>query len=493
MIFPVLNQAHQLIMTNKKEHPDFKKKFEECNDKFQKIFKLTSVASKVINADLKILKVNQALTELLGFSAEEIEGSEILDYACEEYKHHWSHLQDELWNKETPFFKLDACLLKKDKSLVWVKVTTILFKEDGETYGFSVLDNITGLKHFEESEKRLSLALQYSNMAAWEMNLIDHSVIRSENHDQIFGYKEPLKTWNRDTYLQHLLPDDAAHFEKAFQFLKNGSSFDFKGRIHSKEVGLKWIHFQGEAELDKLGNNSKIIGTIKDITMDKLLERQKDDFISVASHELKTPVTSLNASLQLLNKMVKNTGDKLPQLVSQANKSMTKISTLIEDLLSATSISEGQMHLNKSTFLISQMIDDCCNHILLPGKNSLKTYGDVGLKVHADPERIAQVIVNLVKNAIKYGPESDDIRIDVEKVNGMAKISVTDEGPGIPSEKIPHLFDRFYRVDKDGSRTSGMGLGLYISAEIIKRHGGEIGADSEKGKGSTFWFTLPLE
>lgn len=224
--------------------------------------------------------------------------------------------------------------------MVWVNVTTILFNDDNLTYGFSVLDNITALKHFEESEKRLSLALKYSKMAAWEMDLTNFQVIRSETHDQIFGYQTPLGHWDRDTYIKHFLQDDAALFRQAFRNLETQNIFDFKGRIHSGDLLIKWIHLQGEAELDARGKQTKLIGTLKDITKEKLQERQKEDFISIASHELKMPITSLNACLQLINRLVKNPGDKLIDVIHKANKNMNKVSLLIEDLLSATSLQD---------------------------------------------------------------------------------------------------------------------------------------------------------
>ena len=114
------------------------------------------------------------------------------------------------------------------------------------------------------------------------------------------------------------------------------------------------------------------------------------------------------------------------------------------------------------------------------------------LQVYADAERVNQVVINFVNNAIKYAPESKEIKINIEKVTDMAKVSVSDKGPGISADKLTHLFDRYYRVDTSGVQYSGLGLGLYISAEIIKKHNGQIGVDSELGKGSTFWFTLPL-
>jgi len=118
--------------------------------------------------------------------------------------------------------------------------------------------------------------------------------------------------------------------------------------------------------------------------------------------------------------------------------------------------------------------------------------GDEDLEVFADSHRIEQVMVNLLNNAIKYAPKSKEIVIHIEKADEMARISVSDKGPGIEPAKVPHLFDRYFRVDSNGMQFSGLGLGLYISSEIIKRHEGQIGVDTGVGKGSTFWFTVPL-
>ncbi len=120
------------------------------------------------------------------------------------------------------------------------------------------------------------------------------------------------------------------------------------------------------------------------------------------------------------------------------------------------------------------------------------TTGNLDLKVYADAEKIEQVIVNFVNNAVKYAPDSKDIHVSIDKVENMARVSVKDEGPGISADNLPHLFDRYYRVDSNGIRYSGLGLGLYISAEIIKKHEGQIGVDSKIGEGSAFWFTIPL-
>jgi len=237
-----------------------------------------------------------------------------------------------------------------------------------------------------------------------------------------------------------------------------------------------------------------MLGTLLDITEFKRLQQQKDDFISIASHELKTPITSLKASLQLLER-IKNdpTSELMPKLIEQSSRSMQKISALVEDLLNVSRASKTELRLKKTTFVIADLLNACCNHVRIAGKHNLVVRGDTKLKVNADEHGIDQVVVNLVNNAVKYAPESKDIYLIIKQEDGEAKISVKDGGPGIPPEKIPHLFDRYYRAEPSGFQNAGLGLGLFICSEIVRRHGGNIGVESELGAGSTFWFTLPLE
>ena len=235
------------------------------------------------------------------------------------------------------------------------------------------------------------------------------------------------------------------------------------------------------------------VGTATDIHELKQLQQQKDDFISIASHELKTPVTSLKISVQLLNKMVKNPSpDVLTKLVDQANRSLNKVNKLIEDLLDFSKVSMGQINLSTAPLTIGKLIDDGCQDVRSANVFSIIVKGDTDLQVIADAARIEQVLVNFINNAMKYAPESKEIVITVSRQNEWAKIAVTDKGRGIAAERIPHLFERYYRAENNTDQYSGLGLGLYISAEIIKKHNGKIGVESKPGDGSTFWFTLPL-
>jgi len=500
---------------------DYRTRFDECNDKFNRIFELTSAASKIINADLTIIKVNKAVGELLGYTEEEIEGTKILDYACPEYVDHWHHLQEALWHKKLPFFKLEACLFHKDKSRVWVDVTTILFNDQGVTYGFTVLDDITYRKSFEESEKQLKAALAESYRVQEELRqktedlarILDTmaegvGIVDTERNliyanpmaQKILGLKESEikgRTYD-DPRWQNLrldgspLPPDEHPMSIIMQTGK--PVYDHEIGVQPPQGDCFYISINAAPIFDNEGHLTGGLGTFMDVTTRRKITQQKDEFISMASHELRTPITSLKASLQLLNKMKDDPSgsEMMPLLITQANKSLNKLNTLIADLLNANKLTEGQLHLNKSHFTLAKLVDDCCNHIRIVGDYAIVTEGDLELQVDADATRIDQVIVNFINNAVKYAPDSRTIRVKIEREASNVRLSVIDEGPGIPKEKQPHLFDRYFRADITGLQYAGLGLGLYISSEIIKRHGGTIGVTSQLGKGSTFWFTLPL-
>jgi PAS domain S-box-containing protein len=288
-------------------------------------------------------------------------------------------------------------------------------------------------------------------------------------------------------------PDDLQKSEKQFKLIRiTGDGGEFQLRAKRWDGLYRWHLIRLMPVKNKNNEIQLWVGTATDIEELRLLQQQKDDFISIASHELKTPITSLKASLQLLDRMKDNQSPKMSALIVQANKSLQKVNLLIEDLLNASKVNEGQLHINPRNLVLCQVIADCIQYFVNDGGYMITTTGDESVEVYADSTRIEQIIINFITNAIKYAPDSKEILISIEKINGMAKVSVTDQGPGIPADKQRFLFDRYYRVDNSGSQYTGLGLGLYICAQIIKVHNGEIGLDSEIGKGSSFWFTLPM-
>ncbi|RZK59796.1 MAG: PAS domain-containing protein, partial [Pedobacter sp.] len=268
--------------------------------------------------------------------------------------------------------------------------------------------------------------------------------------------------------------------------------YDFEIALQADGKQVVYLSVNAVPIYDEAKKLTGGIGTFVDVTHRRKAIQQKDDFISVASHELKTPITSLKAALQLLDRIKDNPGTHLPKLIEQANRSMTKVSNLIEELLNASKITSGQMHLKAQLFKLTDLIKESLLGANEAFKSKLRVEGDLELTVNGDPNRIEQVIVNFINNSIKYAPDATVVEILLEQKENVAKVTVTDDGPGIHPDKLPHLFERYYRVDDGGAQYSGLGLGLYISAEIIKKHNGEIGAISEFGKGSSFWFTLPM-
>lgn len=223
------------------------------------------------------------------------------------------------------------------------------------------------------------------------------------------------------------------------------------------------------------------------------LLQQRDEFIAVASHEMRTPLTALRGAIQILH----DRSDKIPpevnnRLVDQANKSVNKLSHLVNGLFQASWITNKNFDLERTSFKLSTLIEDACDFLRITGKFDIQIEGDTNVHVVADEQKIEQVIVNLVENAIKYAPGSRTVHIKIDKMPGFVRVGVTDNGPGIPSDKLPYIFRRYFRSEPSNVQ-AGLGLGLYICAEIIKQHGGDIGVETELDKGSTFWFTLPIE
>lgn len=272
--------------------------------------------------------------------------------------------------------------------------------------------------------------------------------------------------------------------------------------VYDHEIGVQppdgeriYVSINAAPIFDSDGNISGGIGTFMDVTTRRMITQGKDDFISIASHELKTPVTALKATLQLLRR----SHEKLPtetraRLLDQANKSMDKLSHLITDLLDTSRIEQGHLRLEKKPFALSELFNDCFENLAHDTDQEIIFEGDTNEIINADSQQIGQVLTNFINNAVKYAPDSKRIIVKAQKSDDtQIKISVEDNGPGISAEKLTHLFERYYRTNYQGQKFTGLGLGLYISADIIKNHGGKVGVESELGMGSKFWFTLPRE
>lgn len=243
----------------------------------------------------------------------------------------------------------------------------------------------------------------------------------------------------------------------------------------------------------KDGDN--ILLAIEDITDRRDIEEQKNLFIGIASHELKTPVTTLKAFAQILGKRLSKQGDpENDKLIGKITKQSDRLTRLIEDLLNTSKIQAGNLILEKKKLDLNKLVAKVVSDSQFTDEtHKIITEGIVEESVFADQNRIEQVLINLITNAIKYSPGADKINVRLCDDKKNAYISVQDFGIGIPKKDQGKIFRRFFRTsEKKTMNIAGFGLGLFIAAEIVKAHQGKIWVESHKGKGSTFFISLPI-
>ncbi|MDB5200359.1 MAG: domain S-box protein [Chitinophagaceae bacterium] len=297
-------------------------------------------------------------------------------------------------------------------------------------------------------------------------------------------------------------PDDAGpEYEKFMSCFNEMKPYHSKFRLKTKEGEYRWVL----AQSNPIQKEKSYIGSLTDITEQeaaqeatKLLMQRKDEFISMASHELKTPVTSLKAFTQILQMTFEQQGHTVASdMLTKMDKQINKLTRLITDLLDASKANAGQMEMqyDKDSFDFNELLKEISDEMQRTSQTHTIELNLTDTKtVVGDKNRIGQVITNLISNAIKYSPDADCIVITTSHDNDKIKCCVQDFGIGIPEQEQPKLFTRFFRVTNDNVNTyPGLGLGLYITNEIVKRHSGSIDFKSKESKGSEFCFSLPLK
>lgn len=232
-----------------------------------------------------------------------------------------------------------------------------------------------------------------------------------------------------------------------------------------------------------------------DITERMELERKKDDFISIASHELKTPITSIKGFVHLLKKEHTAYSDsRSAHFIDRIEGQVNNLTELIEDLLNLSKLVSGKLAYNYEEFELSNLIGEVIGDLrAISGSHKIIFKNGIHQKVVADRDRISQVLINLINNAVKYSPGKEKVVVSLKNGGENVKVSVKDYGIGMDESEAENIFDRFYRVKDVNDKTfPGLGIGLYISKEIIERHKGKIWVATKKAKGSTFHFSLPL-
>lgn len=389
--------------------------------------------------------------------------------------------------------------VKETNQFHWsiVKAKAICNSQGKVTYAVNVFTDITSRMQIEnalrESEERyrklvnlspLGIAIHQDEKVIF-VNPSGANIIGAENPEELIG--KSILDIVHPSY--HKLVIDRMR-----QMVLTGKAVDLveqkfvklDGSLTDVEVVSIPFMYQGKLAFQAI---------VRDINDQKRLLQQKDDFLAISSHELKTPLTSIKAFSQLLDRYYKQNKDEIAlKYLSSMISQVDRLKNLVDDLLDVSKIQTGKLIFNEEIFMFDQIVEDIIKEMQpLTKRHVIEKKGNADIRVFADKYRIGQVLTNLLTNAIKYSPYANKIIVTTSYDNGNVIVAVQDFGIGIPKKTLGKVFDKFYRVE--GSKREsypGLGLGLYISAQIMRRHNGKLWVESVEGKGTTFYFSLPI-
>jgi len=447
--------------------------------------------------------VNPSLAEFLDRDYKSLLGKPFFEVVDEAADMGWEKILHQVLYTGQPFVGLEhpVNLFRKGKlEKLYLNFIVYPFREFDERVSgvikiaVDVTEQVLLKQALQENEERLNIAVDSANLSVWELNLQTNIVLTKKGID-LPGFPKSGEKWTVEEYLQLLLPEDRQLGIDAITEAQHTGKFDVQLRVQLEDGAIHWVRGTGKVYNDDNGKPKHIIGTTQDITASVELDQRKNDLITTISHELKTPVTALKATTQVLERKFAPSNDTSTHgMLKKMNKQLTRLTTLIHDLLDVSRIEGGKIQLGKTDFLFYDLIEDIVSDIQrITPSHEIIIENEKLIHCHSDRERLGQVLTNLLTNAIKYSPGKSKVIISATSNTKEVVCSVRDFGIGIPKEKQPYIFDRFFRViGEQNYAFQGIGLGLFISAEIIKRLDGRIWVTSKPNEGSTFYFSVPV-
>lgn len=487
-----------------------RKKAEELNKHLAAIVESSEDAITGRTLDGIITAWNKGAEKLFGYTSEEMIGQSTLllipAYRLDEYYDIVRMMQN---GRSIEHY--ETTRITKNGKEIFVSITISPIKDDqGNVIGFSTIDrDITQRKLMEEelrkSKNQLEVIFQ---------SVADGITVQDTSGKIIFSNEAAAKAMGFDSAQKVYKIPITKILEKFAMFDEYGNVFPFEklpGRralkgeaapealIHFKTKNGKtdaWSLVKAKPVKDSQGNILFAINVFHDITARRELEQRRDDFIGMASHELKTPVTSIQAYAQFIKVKLNQTKNKeLVNYMDRMDQQLQKLTYLVNDLLDFTKAQSGKLSFHKEWFSLEKLVDETIEDIQrITVTHTIKRTGTVASLLYADRYRIGQVITNLLTNAIKYSPNADSIVVTLAQQKDAVVLSVKDYGVGISKQDQKSLFERFFRGSDAQKRTfPGVGVGLYITKQIITRHGGEIWVKSNKKDGTTFSVQLSVK
>ena len=441
------------------------------------------------------------LKELFGYYAhEEISIEQTLAQITNEYREYVSNKLENALYHNGDYDVTYPVVGLHDNKLRWLRAIGNLKADPSGSFSaftgvvMDITEQYLAAKKIERAEESLRIATESGELGTWYYEKESGIFDTSPRFNKIFGLAEDIQP----TYKQALERVREDHRERVTNAVNasfnNGSNFNIEYPVTLTNEEERWVRSVGKM-VKEPNSDAYLTGVLADITEQKQDEIRKNDFIGMVSHELKTPLTSLNALLQVAALKTKNSEDGfLADTIQKSNMQVKRMTTMINGFLNISRLESGKIHIEKQPFDIGTLIDDTIAEAKLTvSTHAIHFDGCQELQLNADRDKIGSVISNFISNAVKYSPKGKNITVKCSLKDNQAVVSVTDEGLGIKQDDLERIFDRYYRVETSHTRhISGFGIGLYLSSEIIERHGGRVWAESESGVGSTFYFSLPV-
>ena len=402
---------------------------------------------------------------------------------------------------ETGILKYETRVIWDDQSIHWIAANGKMFFDD-DNNPVKMIGTIRDITNEKRHEQVLKDREEKFRLLADEMPQFVWTADANGNVDyynkSLYNYTGlSVTTLINNGWLEFVHPNDLKENLKVWtEAVKTGEDYIFENRFKRFDGEYRWQLSRAKPHKDEHGKIQMWVGTSTDINDIKELDQQKDFFISMASHELKTPLTSVKGYVQLMQVKYKNTDDDfLKNAIKVVSKQVDMLTNLTTGLLDVSKIKSGSLVLKKTLFNISDLINEVIEEISHINPQHQITFDcQHQTQVYVDREKINQVLINFLNNAIKYSPNSLKINVYTELDKDKVKVAVVDNGIGLIEADRKMVFERFYRVEGKNEKTfSGFGIGLFIASEIIRKHDGEIAVDSVLGEGSTFYFKLPIK
>lgn len=473
---------------------------ENERENFRRLFKQTPELVCVLSGPEHVFEfVNEAHIKVLGFDATGMKVREAQPESIEVYG-----ILDDVYNTGKTAELHEIPVTVGNRIRYFNLTYSARHATDGEINGIMII----GVEITEQiqSRQKIKVALNAASMGMYEIDLIHNLFFSSPKSDEIFGHGHLSGDFVSVTK-KIVHPDDFNNVvEKTFAAISEKRPYSDEFRIVSADGTLSWVLSQGEAFYDDKGKPVSFLGVVQDITHRKNIElklnealKTRDEFLSIASHELKTPVTSMKLQLQMAEKSLAiperfPTPEKMAKTLEMSIRQINKLTKLIDDLLDVSRINTGRLTFNFEKVDLKILLQEVLERFTFQFQNagcevSLKMDERESFVAECDRFRMDQVITNLITNVIKYAAGKPVI-ISLKKSESSVQIIVQDFGMGIEPYLLNKIFDRFERSDLH-NHISGMGLGLFIARMIVEAHGGQISVTSEPGEGSTFTVDIP--